>query len=67
MAKVWVQVQNATVDGHGPDSVIQVEEKSAKHLESIRYVKRLNAKEAAAMKKAQEEGDDTTEDEKTGE
>jgi low affinity Fe/Cu permease len=41
MAKVKVKVLNATVDGKGPNSVITIEEKSAKHLESIGYVERV--------------------------
>lgn len=38
MAKVKVKVLNAVVDGHAEGAVISVDEKSAKHLESIGYV-----------------------------
>jgi hypothetical protein len=41
VAKVKVEVLNATVDGKSEGSVITIEEKSAKHLESIGYVKRV--------------------------
>ncbi|MGE6896823.1 hypothetical protein [Priestia flexa] len=46
MAKVKVEVLNATVDGKGQGEVISIEEKSADHLESIGYVKRVAAKKS---------------------
>lgn len=39
--KVKVRVLNATVDGKGPGELITISEKSAQHLESIRYVARV--------------------------
>lgn len=38
MAKVKCKVLNAVVDGKGEGEVVTIEEKSAKHLESIGYV-----------------------------
>jgi hypothetical protein len=37
MAKVKVKVVGSYVDGHGPGSLISVDEKSAKYLESVGY------------------------------
>jgi hypothetical protein len=37
--KIKVEVVGAYVDGHGPGSIISVDEKSAKYLESIGYAK----------------------------
>lgn len=44
MAKVKVEVLNAVVDGKGQGEQISIEEKSAEHLESIGYVKRMTPK-----------------------
>lgn len=41
--KVKVRVLQATVDGKGPGETVLIDEKSAKHLESIRYVARIGA------------------------
>lgn len=49
MAKVKVKVLDAVVDGHKKDAVISIEEKSAKHLESIGYVE---IQKSASEKKA---------------
>lgn len=39
MAKVKIEVVGAYIDGHAPGSKIDVEEKSANHLERIGYAK----------------------------
>lgn len=46
MAKVKVEVLNAVVDGHTQGEVISIEERSAKHLENLRYVRRVAEKAA---------------------
>lgn len=38
MAKVKAKVLNAVVDGKTKGEIVTIEEKSAKHLESINYV-----------------------------
>lgn len=45
MAKARVEVMGAYVDGNAPGTTINVEEKSAKYLESIGYVKRTEEKQ----------------------
>lgn len=44
MAKVKVRVLDAVVDGHKKGEVISIDERSAKHLESLRYVQRVGGK-----------------------
>lgn len=46
MAKVKVEVLNAVVDGKVEGEQLSIEEKSAKYLESIGYVKFVNKKDA---------------------
>lgn len=46
MAKVKVEVLNATVDGKGQGETLSIDEKSADHLERIGYVKRVAAKKS---------------------
>lgn len=57
MAKFKVEVVGAYVDGHGPGSIVSVDEKSAKYLESIGYGKIIEdvekPKEAQAEPKAE--------------
>jgi hypothetical protein len=48
--KVRLEVTGAYVDGHGPGSIVSVDEKSAKQLESIGYGKIL--KDVEEPKKA---------------
>lgn len=50
---VKVRVLNATVDGKGPGEIVSVSEKSADHLESIRYAVRVGA----ADKKKENDGE----------
>lgn len=55
MAKVKVEVLDAIVNGHSKGSKIEVEEKDAKHLVSIGYVKEVEQpKKAPAKAKAKE-------------
>lgn len=42
MANVKVEVLDAVVDGHGEGATIEIDERSAKHLESIGYVRVKN-------------------------
>lgn len=67
MANVKIKVTNAVVGGYTDGDVIEVDEKTAKHLESIRYAKIVPkgtkltpAKDAG--KTDDDEQDDTTND-----
>jgi hypothetical protein len=51
VAKSKIEVVGAYVDGHGPGSIIEVEENSAKYLVEIGYAK-LVKKESAPKKPA---------------
>ncbi len=42
MSKVKVEVLKAVVDGKGEGEQLTVDEKTAEHLESINYVKRVD-------------------------
>lgn len=46
MAKVKVEVTGAYVDGSAPGSTIEIDKKSAKHLEAIGYVRKVTEKAA---------------------
>lgn len=43
MAKIKVEVLGAYVDGNAPGSTIEIDERSAKHFESIGYVRVIKA------------------------
>lgn len=61
MAKVKVEVLDAVVDGKGKGEQIQVEERSAKRLERIGYVRILEVEEKTQPKaKATESEKDTS-------
>jgi hypothetical protein len=51
VAKSKIEVVGAYVDGHGPGSIIEVEENSAKYLVEIGYAKPVK-KESAPKKPA---------------
>lgn len=56
MAKVRVKVLNAVVDGKGEGETLSIDERSAKHLESIGYV-RIEA-EAKPKESANKDSDE---------
>jgi hypothetical protein len=53
MAKVKIEAVGAYIDGHAPGSEIEVEEDSAKYLESIGYAKVLGTAKKSAPKRKQ--------------
>ncbi|WP_079516522.1 hypothetical protein [Rossellomorea marisflavi] len=46
MSKVTVKVIGAYVDGYAPGNDIEIDKRSADHLEKIGYVKRVEAEKA---------------------
>lgn len=58
MAKVKVKVLAANVDGHTEGEIISIDERSAKHLESIRYVERVSKTAAKDDGDKEDGGDD---------
>lgn len=50
MAKVKVEVTGAYVDGNAPGATINIEDKSAKYLESVGYVKKVEENPKAEPK-----------------
>lgn len=59
MANVKAKVLNAVVDGKGEGEVVTIDEKSAKHLESIGYVKIQKAAAKAPQDPPQDPPKDT--------
>jgi hypothetical protein len=54
LSKVKVRVIGAYVDGYAPGNDIELDEKSAAHLEKIGYVKRVEAKKQEPKKQVAE-------------
>jgi hypothetical protein len=54
MAKSKIEVVGAYVDGHGPGSIIEVEENSAKYLVEIGYAKPVTTPKATKEGKTEE-------------
>ena len=54
MAKPKIEVVGAYVDGHGPGSIIEVEENSAKYLVEIGYAKPVTTSKATKDGKTEE-------------
>jgi hypothetical protein len=54
MAKSKIEVVGAYVDGHGPGSIIEVEENSARYLVEIGYAKPVTTSKATKEGKTEE-------------